>query len=404
LRGVFDKELSFECMKDIFGIFSGREKAPGVAKEGRSVPRVEGRNPTILIVDDNHDNVFLLDSIITSNGYNTYTAYGGAEALAIIEEKRAELDCVILDLMMPDIDGLQVTKKVKRDKKTKHVPILLLTAKQRDRDEVAVGLDMGAEDYLTKPIEAEELLARVRSIIRAKRLQDEISRVNAHLEQLVEERTIEIMLTRDSAIFGLAKLAEYRDPETGGHLARIKNYVKVLSEELRRFPKFEEILTDEYIGNMYQSSPLHDIGKVGVPDHILLKPGKLTKDEFEIMKTHTSIGGDALASSERMFGDNSFLSMGRDIAYYHHEKWNGSGYPKGLAGDSIPLPARIMSIADIYDALTSKRVYKDAFPHEKTVSMITEESGKTLDPFIIKAFTNVQDVFQEIRANIDEIK
>jgi len=372
--------------------------------EGRGVPRVEGRNPTILIVDDNHDNVFLLDSIITSNGYNTYTAYGGEEALSIINSKYAELDCVILDLMMPDIDGLQVTKKVKRDKKTKHVPILLLTAKQRDRDEVAVGLDMGAEDYLTKPIEAEELLARVRSIIRSKRLQDEISRVNAHLEQLVEERTIEIMLTRDSAIFGLAKLAEYRDPETGGHLARIKNYVKVLSEELRRFPKFEGILTDEYIANIYQSSPLHDIGKVGVPDHILLKPGKLTKEEFEIMKTHTTIGGDALASSERMFGDNSFLSMGRDIAYYHHEKWNGSGYPHGLAGDEIPLSARIMSIADIYDALTSKRIYKDAFPHEKTVSMIQEESGKTLDPYVIKAFNNVQDVFQEIRANIDEIK
>ena len=404
MRGMLRKNLGLRRMKDIFGIFSGREKMPGTATEGKTVPRVEGRNPTILIVDDNHDNVFLLDSIITSNGYNTYTAYGGAEALAIIEEKRSELDCVILDLMMPDIDGLQVTKKVKRDKRTKHVPILLLTAKQRDRDEVAVGLDMGAEDYLTKPIEAEELLARVRSIIRAKRLQDEISRVNAHLEQLVEERTIEIMLTRDSAIFGLAKLAEYRDPETGGHLARIKNYVKVLSEELRRFPKFEEILTDDYITNMYQSSPLHDIGKVGVPDHILLKPGKLTKEEFEIMKTHTTIGGDALASSERMFGDNSFLSLGRDIAYYHHEKWNGSGYPRGLSGDDIPLPARIMSIADIYDALTSKRIYKDAFPHERTVAMITEESGKALDPFIIKAFINVQDVFQEIRANIDEIK
>ncbi|MDH4185285.1 MAG: HD domain-containing protein, partial [Nitrospinota bacterium] len=163
-------------------------------------------------------------------------------------------------------------------------------------------------------------------------------------------------------------------------------------------------LDDEYIGNLYQSSPLHDIGKVGVPDHILLKPGKLTKEEFEIMKTHTSIGGDALASSERMFGDNSFLSMGRDIAYYHHEKWNGAGYPKGLKGEEIPLPARIMSIADIYDALTSKRIYKDAFPHERTVSMIMEESGKMLDPNIVKAFSNVQDVFQEIRANIDEIK
>ena len=389
---------------NLFDLFSGKGKDPSAPPVSKGIPRLEGKNPTILIVDDNQDNVFLLDSIISSNGYNTLTAFGGKDAIEIIQEKRAELDCVILDLMMPDVDGLQVTKTVKRDKKTKHIPIILLTAKQRDRDEVAEGLDIGAEDYLTKPIEAVELLARVRSIIRTKRLQDEISRVNTHLEQLVEERTIEIMLTRDSAIFGLAKLAEYRDPETGGHLARIKNYVKTLAEELRRFPRFQETLTDEFINNLYQSSPLHDIGKVGVPDHILLKPGKLTKEEFEIMKTHTSIGGDALVSSGRMFGENSFLDMGSDIAYYHHEKWNGAGYPRGLQGEEIPVAARIMSIADIYDALTSKRIYKDAFDHSRAVGMITEEAGKTLDPNVVKGFANIQDVFQEIRAKISEVK
>jgi len=367
---------------------------------------------TILIVDDNEDNVFLLDHMISSQGYNTLKAYGGREALDIINANHKAIDLVILDIMMPGIDGLQVTKSIKGDPSTRGIFIILLTAGHGRTEDVVRGLDAGADDYLIKPAEKMELMARVRSLLRTKRLQDELAEknlaladMNENLAQLVEERTIEIMVTRDAAIFGLAKLAEYRDPETGAHLERIRNYTYELSADMAMQDKYHDLIDDEFCRMIYQSSPLHDIGKVGVPDNILLKPGKLTPEEFEIMKEHSTIGGDALAATSRWnVSGNNFLAMGCDIAYYHHEKWNGAGYPKKLAGEDIPLSARIMAISDVYDALASKRVYKEAMPHDEAVKIIIEGSGTHFDPDIVKAFLRMESKFKTIRERYEHME
>ncbi len=364
---------------------------------GSDSGKEDNKNYTVLVVDDNDDNIFLLESIITSHGYNVISASGGQEALDLIKSKRAELDIIILDVMMPVIDGLEVTRSIKSNSRTRHIPVILLTAKQKDRNDVAKGLDLGADDYLSKPVDSMELLARIRSSLQTKKLQDKLTQMNDQLEQLVEERTIEIMLTRNAAIFGFAKLAEYRDPETGSHLERIRNYTKILADELKNFPQFQEEVDDEFVTTIFQSSPLHDIGKVGIPDEILLKPGGLTREEFKIMKSHVTIGGDSLASTGKLFGDDSFLSMGRDIAYHHHEKWNGKGYPNGLKGEQIPLPARIMALADVFDALVSKRVYKEAMSLENARDIILAGEGEHFDPDIVKAFRNIEDSFAGIK-------
>jgi putative two-component system response regulator len=369
---------------------------------GNDPPQEDNSKFTVLIVDDNDDNIFLLESIMNSHGYNTISATGGQEAIDLVNSKRAELDIIILDVMMPGIDGLEVTRSIKTNNRTSHIPIILLTAKQKDRSDVIKGLDLGADDYLSKPVDSMALLARVRSSLKTKRLQDKLTEVNDQLEQLVEERAIEIMLTRNAAIFGFAKLAEYRDPETGSHLERIRNYTKALANELRTFPKFKDEVDNEFIINIYQSSPLHDIGKVGIPDEILLKPGRLTKEEFKIMKQHATIGGDSLASSGKMFGEDSFLSMGRDIAYFHHEKWNGQGYPNGLSGEKIPLPARLMALADVFDALVSKRVYKDPMSADEAKAIILAGEGEHFDPDIVKAFLNIEESFIKIKDQYTE--
>lgn len=364
------------------------------------------KKQTILIVDDNEDNIFLLSHIVSQAGYEVVKASGGAEALSAVNSGGADIDLLLLDIMMPEVDGLTVTKILKESPRTKMIPILLLTASTRGSkcEDVARGLDMGADDYMIKPVEKVELMARVRSLLRAKSLQDDLvvktkqlERINDRLEQMAEERAIEIMLTRDAAIFGMAKLAESRDPETGAHLERIRNYTKALAVELGNNPKYTDVIDDEFVLMIYQSSPLHDIGKVGITDNVLLKPGRLTPEEFEVMKRHAAIGGDALAATQRWgMTEQNFLSMGREIAYYHHERWDGAGYPNGLKGADIPLPARIMALADVYDALVSKRVYKEPMSHEEACRIIQEESGKQFDPDIVEAFGRIERKFREI--------
>jgi putative two-component system response regulator len=364
------------------------------------------KKQTILIVDDSEDNVILLSHMVSQGDYNILKAYGGAEALQLVNENSASIDLVLLDIMMPDVDGLTVTKILKESPRTKMIPILLITASSRgDRSEdVARGLDIGADDYMTKPVDKLELMARTRSLLRAKGLQDDLlvktkqlEDMNDRLELMAEERSIEIMLTRDTAIFGMAKLAESRDPETGAHLERIRNYTRTLAAELGRNPKYADVIDDEFVIMIYQSSPLHDIGKVGIEDSVLLKPGKLEPEEFEVMKRHAQIGGDALAATQRWdMTEQNFLSMGREIAYYHHERWDGKGYPKGLKGKEIPLAARIMALADVYDALVNKRVYKEPMSQGEARQIIQEGSGKQFDPDIVEAFVRVEHKFREI--------
>jgi putative two-component system response regulator len=299
--------------------------------------------------------------------------------------------------MMPEMDGYEVCRRLKADRKTAHIPVIFITALADDEDE-AKGLGMGAVDYITKPINPELVRARVHNHLELKRYQD-------HLEKLVAERTRRLALTQAVTIESLATLAEYRDPETGGHIKRTQNYVKALAVHLKDHQRFRSELSDEVIDLLYLSAPLHDLGKVGVRDNVLLKPGRLTDEEFEEMKKHTIYGEEALRITEQKLGGDSFLHYAKEIAYTHQEKWNGSGYPQGLKGDDIPICGRLMALADVYDALISKRVYKPPFPHEKAVEIIVEGKGTHFDPDIVDAFLKLEDTFRNIAltfADFDE--
>jgi len=340
----------------------------------------------ILLVDDNTTNLQLLHETLDGRGYKLLIAKNGPTALNIAQKALPSL--ILLDIMMPEMDGYEVCQRLKADAVTRHIPVIFITALV-DEDDEAKGLDMGAVDYITKPINPALVRARVRNHLELKQYQD-------HLENLVKERTRRLALTQAVTIESLATLAEYRDPETGGHIKRTQNYVKALAVNLKDHPHYGGELNDETIELLYLSAPLHDLGKVGVPDHILLKAGKLTDEEFEEMKKHTVYGHDALLITEQKLGKDTFLKFAREIAYTHQEKWDGSGYPSGLKGDEIPLAGRLMALADVYDALISKRVYKPPFPHEKAVQIIIEGKGQHFDPAIVDAFVELQETFRNI--------
>jgi putative two-component system response regulator len=268
--------------------------------------------------------------------------------------------------------------------------VLFLTG-MMDSTSKKKGFQLGAVDYITKPFDFDEVRARVKTHLALKQAQESLRDQNALLERRVAERTQELEITQGVTIESLAALAETRDNETGGHIRRTQRYVRVLSERLSHLPAYRDCLTPENLQLIPRSAPLHDIGKVGVPDHILLKPGKLTKEEFERMKSHTIIGRDALLKAEAGLGTNSFLRIAREIAIAHHEKWNGTGYPAGLAGEEIPLPARIMALADVYDALISKRVYKPPFPHRKAIEHMMQDIGTHFDPAFGELLDNTHE-------------
>jgi len=266
--------------------------------------------------------------------------------------------------------------------------VIFVTALTEAGDE-AKGLALGAVDYITKPINPSLLKARVRNQLELKRHRD-------HLQELVDERTRELKLTQEVTIEAIGALAEYRDPETGGHIRRTQHYMRILATRLCQNPEYAPFLDHAAVESLYLSAPLHDIGKVGIPDSILLKPGKLTDEEFEDMKKHADFGRDAIKSAERRLGQDSFLRYAREIAETHHEKWNGSGYPCGLKEDEIPLSGRLMAVADVYDALISKRVYKPPYPHSEAVRLIVDGKGSHFDPDVVDAFLSIQDEFRKI--------
>jgi putative two-component system response regulator len=351
---------------------------------------------TLLIVDDVVDNIALLSSLLKDE-YRTKIATNGEKALKIAQADDP-VDLILLDIMMPGMDGYEVCQHLKTDARTRNIPIIFLTAMTQTEDEER-GLRLGAVDYITKPISPPILLARVQTHLALKRAQDELRDQNAVLERKVAERTREIAAVQDVTILAMASLAETRDNETGNHIRRTQNYVRVLADRLRDHPRFEEVLTEEHVDLLYKSAPLHDIGKVGVPDSILLKPGRLTEEEFEVMKLHTTYGRDAIRAAEGKLEDlpsQSFLRFAREIAYSHQEKWDGTGYPEGLSGDDIPFSARLMALADVYDALISRRVYKPAFTHEEAVRIIGEGRGSHFDPDLVDAFLEAEQEFREI--------
>ncbi len=311
--------------------------------------------PKILTVDDEPANLRLLQEIL-QNDYNLSFAKNGVDCLDLA--RTLQPDLILLDVMMPDMSGFDVCLELKKDPQTQHIPIIFITALNEDHDE-AYGLEIGAVDYVTKPISPPVVLARVNthlSLVRA----DELK--NAHL----------LLIQR------LSRAAEYKDNETGLHIIRMSHYSKILALGYG--------CSDSYAENLLHAAPMHDIGKIGIPDSILLKPGKLTPEEFKVMKQHPEFGAEILGDSSV-----SVIDMAREVALGHHEKWNGTGYPKGLAGDLIPLSARIVALADVFDALTTKRPYKEAWPIEDAVAYMNEQKGEHFDPVLVDIFVNVLD-------------
>ncbi len=352
---------------------------------------VEKPIATVLVVDDTPDNLTLMGGLLHDH-YRVKIANNGEKALKIAQGENPP-DLILLDIMMPGIDGYEVCRRLKAHGTTRDIPVIFLTSRS-DLDDERQGLALGAVDYITKPISPPILLARVSTHLALKATADFLRDKSAYLEREVALRTLEVQAIQDVTIMAMTSLAETRDNETGNHIRRTQLYVKALAEHLRGHPRFAHVLNDRMIDLLYKSAPLHDIGKIGIPDNILLKPGKLTVEEFEIMKTHTTLGRDAIEKAERRLGMRvAFLSVSKEIAYSHQEKWDGSGYPEGLQGDAIPVSARLMAVADVYDALISKRVYKPAFSHEQACATIIKGRGTHFDPDMVDAFVEIAEDF-----------
>ncbi|MFU8790096.1 MAG: HD-GYP domain-containing protein [Methylobacter sp.] len=346
---------------------------------------------TLLVVDDTPDNLLLMNDLLKDD-YKVKLAGSGEKALKIARSDSPP-DLILLDIMMPLMDGYEVCRQLKLDAKTRHIPIIFLTAKAEVGDEKK-GLELGAVDYIIKPVSPPIVIARVKSHLALKVMADFLHDRNDFLELEVARRTREVVAIQDVTILALASLAETRDSDTGNHIRRTQFYVKALAQHLRHHPRFCSFLTDSNIDMLFKSAPLHDIGKVGIPDRILLKPGRFEPHEFEIMKAHTTLGYNAIVQAENALGTHvDFLSFAKSIALSHQEKWDGSGYPQGLAGDAIPIPARLMAVADVYDALISRRVYKDGMTHEQAVKIMQEGRGSHFDADMIDAFIDIQQEF-----------
>jgi putative two-component system response regulator len=361
-----------------------------------TITKQEPKEFTVMVVDDTAANLMLMNDLLQPF-YTVKVASSGVRALKIANSGTPP-DLVLLDIMMPEMDGYEVCRQLKSNPATRDIPVIFLTAKTETSDE-QMGFELGAVDYITKPISPPIVLARVKTNLTLKASADFLKDKNAFLEQEVARRTEEVRDIQDVTILTMASLAETRDNETGNHIIRTQHYVKLLAIQLQQHPRFASHLDDATIDLLFKSAPLHDIGKVGIPDSILLKPGKLTQDEFETMKTHTMLGKSAIEAAESRLGKNvPFLRCAKEIAYSHQEKWDGSGYPEGLAGDAIPLSARLMAIADVYDALISRRVYKPPFSHEAAMAIIEEGRGRHFDPDVVDAFVAIQLQCRDIAA------
>jgi len=353
--------------------------------------------PSILVIDDTPGNLSLLNQLLREH-YRVKLANSGSRGLELAA--LAPPDLILLDIMMPEMDGYQVFAHLQSNPATRRIPVIFLTAKVGAEDEER-GLAMGAVDFIHKPIAPSVVLARVRTHLQIRHWQTFLEDKSAWLQQEVESRVSEVLRLQEATIRVMVSLAEFRDECTGNHIRRTQNYVRLLAEYLSRQPRDASLLTPEQIDRIAKASPLHDIGKIAIPDHILLKPGRHSPEEFAIMKTH-SVKGESmlLRSLDEMGGDNAMLRFACQIARSHHERWDGSGYPDGLAGEAIPLAARLMAVADVYDALRSRRPYKKAFEHGEAVSIIAQGRGGHFDPLLVEAFLALEGVFAEIATKL----
>jgi putative two-component system response regulator len=353
----------------------------------------------ILVVDDLEANRDMLSRRLRLLGHFVVTAASGHEALGWLQKNAC--DMVLLDLMMPEMDGYQVLQAIKADQALLHLPVIMVSAND-EMENVIKCIERGAEDYLPKPFNPVLLRARVAAALQKKRIYDREAQYQSELEQQVRAQVKEISSAQLAAIFAMSKLAESRDTETGAHLERMREYCRVLTQHLGKLEKYRKLLDAKFVEAIYAASPLHDIGKVGIPDHILLKAGKLNLAEWEVMKTHAVIGGNTLRAVDAQHPGNLLIRMGIDIAEGHHEKWDGSGYPNALRGESIPIAARILALADVYDALTSRRCYKKAFPHEEALQIISQGAGSHFDPDVAQAFLEIDAEFIRIRQHFKD--
>lgn len=353
---------------------------------------MDNKDYTILIVDDKPENLKILGNLL--NEYNIKIAVNGQKALDIIYKNK--IDLILLDVMMPELDGYQTCKILKDNKNTKDIPVIFLTARTSIKDE-EFGLSIGAIDFLTKPISPTIVKSRVKIHLENREYQKILENRSISLENEVNKKIRKINEMQDGIMTIIISLAEFRDENTGNHINRTKRFVELLATKLAKKEKYKDLLSLNYIEVLVKSAPLHDIGKIAIPDNILLKQGKLTEEEFEIMKTHTTKGVEILRKAKNYIDENNdFLLVGMEIAGGHHEKWNGTGYPKGLKGEEIPLSARLMALADVYDALTTERAYKKAFSHEKATMMIEKANGTHFDPEIVEVFLNTLEEFRKI--------
>ena len=329
---------------------------------------------TVLIVDDTPDNIDLLRAVLQDD-YKIKAALNGERALKIATSGNPP-DIILLDVMMPEMDGYEVCQRLKANPVTAHIPVIFVTAKNQIEDE-KYGFSLGAVDYITKPISPPIVQARIRT-------QLDLYLQQRNLEGMVRERTSELEVTRLEIIMSLGRASEFKDMETAMHVVRIGWYSRVIARRLGA--------ADEWCELIFNAAPMHDIGKIGIPDAVLLKPGKFEPHEWEVMKKHSEYGAAILGSH-----DTPMINMAREIAMYHHEKWDGNGYPEGLSGEDIPLSARIVALADVYDALSTERPYKKPWPEEKVLALIKDGAGNHFDPNIVPVFFDCLDEIKAIQ-------
>jgi len=349
--------------------------------------------PVILVVDDQVQNIELLEAHLVPHGYEIIRAVNGEDALDKLSGN--QIDLILLDIMMPGMDGFEVTRRVRQSKKNHLLPVILVTALWETEDRIK-GIEAGCDDFISKPIDKLELLARIRSLLKVKDYNDLMLNYRTELESEVTARTEQLnqaLLRLKTAsldtIYRLSMASEYKDEDTGAHIKRMSRYSAAVARRMG--------LDENIIETILYAAPMHDLGKIGIPDQILMKPGKLDLAEWKIMKMHTVIGAKILQGS-----DAEFIKLGESIALSHHEKWDGSGYPNGDKGLEIPIAGRIVAIADVFDALTSKRPYKEPFSIEKSLAIVKEERGTHFDPNVVDAFFDIQDEILNIKKQYSE--
>ncbi|MEZ4599756.1 MAG: response regulator [Syntrophotaleaceae bacterium] len=354
------------------------------------------QSPHIMIVDDTPENLHLLTNLLRKAEFRVSAFPQGAMALRAAGQRPPDL--ILMDICMPGMDGYELCSRFKADTSLREIPIIFISALDDSIDKTRA-FQAGGVDYITKPFQIEEVQARVNTHLLLRRAQQRLKDANLSLEQQVADQLQEINRSQLAMIFALAKLSHMRDDDTGLHLERVQGLCRLLARALAKRPGFEDIISDDFITIIYHASPLHDVGKVGIADSILLKQDRLTAEEFAIMKTHTVLGAATLETVFAEYPGNAFLRVGIDIAKYHHERWDGSGYPCGLKGEDIPLSARIMALVDVYEALRARRPYKEPLPHTEAKRIILESCGTSFDPEVVEAFCTVDQEFENLYLN-----